>query len=558
MKNKRRKQGYGTLDLIEEAVHLLRTAPPATLAIYYLGAVPFITGLLFFWTDMSRNPFAVGRLADASLGMGLLFFWMKFWQAVFARRMRAQRAAMSGSGLGFRQALRILQTQMIWQSSGLFLIPLSILPILPFPWVYAFYQNVTALDDGEARPGEVFKKSCRQATLWPAQNLIALLILIGFGIFILWNCASVCFSLPEMFKTLFGIESKFTHSQWGLVNSTFFAAMYGLTYLCLDPILKTVYVLRCFYGESLESGEDLKAELKRMAATVSRAAAAVLLVSTIVLSTPAFAADNAAPAKAPAPSGISAGQLDGAIDQTIHERKYIYRLPREKIEVNANEGPVAHFFDKIWDMLKRWSLWILKHVAKGLLAVLHWLGKLWDSLFGGPHSYSPGSSNHGWTATVQLLLWMLLVVVAGGLAIFVFRVWQGRREPRSPVVSEAILPVPDIADENTAADQLPEEEWTKLGRELLARGELRLAMRAFYLASLSHLAARNLIRIARFKSNREYERELRRRGHSFPELLSVFGQNISAFEATWYGMHETDPDSVNQFALNVEKLRSAG
>ena len=558
MKNKRRIQGYGPLDLIEEAVHLLRTAPAATLAVYYAGAMPFVLGLLFFWADMSRNPFAPGHLADASLAMVLLFLWMKFCQAVFARRIRAQRAAQSGSGLRFGQAIRILLTQTIWQSSGLFLIPLSIVLVVPFPWVCAFYQNITTLDDGQGRPGEVFKKSCRQASFWPAQNIIALVILIAFGLFVFWNWASVCSALPKLFKTLFDIESKYTLSPWSLFNSTFFAAMYGLTYLCLDPILKTFYVLRCFYGESLESGEDLKAELKDVAATVARAAAAVLLVSAIVFSRPASAADDAAAAKKSQAPGISSGQLDGAIDQTIHERKYIYRMPREQVEETDTESAFGRFFDKIGDMLERWSRWILHQVANGLRAVFRLLEKLWNSLFGGRRYYANNSSNYGWTITVQLLLWILLAVVACGLAIFLYRVLQRRRKAASPVASEAILPVPDIADENTAADQLPEEEWTKLGRELLARGELRLAMRAFYLASLSHLAARNLISIARFKSNREYERELRRRGHSFPELLLVFGQNISEFEASWYGMHEVDPASVNQFASNVEKIRSAG
>jgi len=154
------------------------------------------------------------------------------------------------------------------------------------------------------------------------------------------------------------------------------------------------------------------------------------------------------------------------------------------------------------------------------------------------------------------LLWTLVAVVASVLAIIIYRAWRGRRKSPPVIASEAVLPVPDLADENVGADQLPEEGWTKLARELLARGELRLAMRAFYLASLSHLAARNLISIARFKSNREYERELRRRGHSFPDLLSLFGQNISVFEAVWYGMHQVNADSVNQFALNVERIKT--
>jgi hypothetical protein len=36
----RRQQGRTALDLLEEATHLLRTAPVATLAVYYLGAIP--------------------------------------------------------------------------------------------------------------------------------------------------------------------------------------------------------------------------------------------------------------------------------------------------------------------------------------------------------------------------------------------------------------------------------------------------------------------------------------------------------------------------------------
>lgn len=488
---------------------------------------------------------------------------MKFWQAIFTGRIRAQRAAHAAPRLRFRQVMRILLVQTVLQPLGLFIIPLSLIPVLPFAWVYTFYQNVTALDNGEAGTRDVFKKSWRQAGLWPGQNSIAIVILAGFTMYVFLNWVMVVLTLPELCKTFFGIESKFTESPMSLLNTTFFAAMFSLTYLCVDPILKVFYTLRCFYGESLESGEDLKAELKDFVATISKAAAAILFVSFMVFSAPAFATDSA-PAKgasagaAPTASGVSPAQLDGAINQTIHERKYIWRMPREQLdETDANEGAFARFLEKIGDMLRRWGHVVLHWVGKVMRAIAHLLEKLFGGLLGGGRSYG-NSSGTGWIAAVQLLLWVLVAVVACGLAILFYRVWRGRRKTRSLVVSEAIVPVPDIADENTAADELPEEEWTKLGRDLLARGELRLAMRAFYLASLSHLATRNLISIARFKSNREYERELKRRGHSFPELLSIFGQIIPPFEATWYGMHEVNPDSVNQFALNVEKIKSAG
>lgn len=311
MKNKRRQQGYTTLDLIEEAVHLLRTTPMATLAIYYLGTMPFVLGFLFFWADMSRDPFASGHLADASLGMGILFVWMKFWQAVFSRRVRAQRAALPLPRARFRQIIRTLLIQLVWQPSGLFLIPLSLVPVVPFAWVYAFYQNITALDDGEAGAREVFKKSWRQAGLWPGPNNLAILILIGFGSYVFANLATVTLALPELAKMLLGIQSKYTESPMSLLNSTFFAAMFGLTYLCVDPILKAFYTLRCFYGESLESGEDLKAELKDYAATISRVAAAILFVSFVAISRPAIAADAAPAAGASPVSGVSLGNWMG-------------------------------------------------------------------------------------------------------------------------------------------------------------------------------------------------------------------------------------------------------
>jgi hypothetical protein len=545
MKHTRRRLGRGAFDLIEEAIHLLRTAPAATLAVYYLGAMPFVLGFLFFWADMSRNPFASGHLADGSLVMTFLFFWMKFWQATFSRRIRAQMAAQPPPHLNVRRGMRILLAQMILQPLGFFFIPLSALPLLPFAWVYAFYQNVTALSEGEEGMMNLFKKSYRQAMLWPRQNIVALLIMIAFGFYIFLNWVTVCLTSPGLFKMLFGIESNFTKSPMTMLNSTFFAAMFGLTYLCVDPIVKTFYALRCFYGESLQSGEDLKAGLKQLV-ILPKAIAVILIFSACFFSLPAMA-DSGANSKTP--PQVSTSDLDHAINQTIHERKYTWRMPREKVqETNENEGVIARFSDNIGEMLRKW-----------VRAVADWINEILKKLFGNRHYKSyDNSSGDGWIMGVHLLLWCLVAVVVCALAIFLYHVLMNRQKSRSAVVTEAILPLPDIADENVGADHLPEEGWTKLARELLARSEFRLAMRAFYLASLSHLATRNLISIARFKSNRDYERELSRRGHSFPELLSIFGQNISAFEAVWYGMHDVNSDSVSQFALNVERIKAGG
>lgn len=550
MKPARRQQGKGAFDLIEEATQLLRTAPVSVLAIYYLGTIPFILGLLFFWADMSRSPFASQHLADASLAMTLLFLWMKFWQVIFARCLRTRVAGEPLPAINFRSGIRILLTQTILQPLGLFLIPLSTIPVLPFAWVYAFYQNATALADGDRTTRDLFKISCRQAALWPKQNHVALAILFGFVFYVFINWATVCLTLPHLFKTLFGVESIFTQSPFSLLNTTFFAAMFGLTYLCVDPVLKTFYALRCFYGESLQSGEDLKAELKPFVVNAPAIAAAVLLLGMLCLSVPAKAAPTPPPNQPPGASQISPPELNRAINETIHENKYAWRMPREQLETtDADNGPIARFFDKVGAMLRKWAQ-----------AFVRWLNELLKKLTFRWHPTSGDAhpSGYGWIMSVQLLLWGLIAAALVALVTFLYHVWRSRQKLRRTVASEAFFPVPDIADENVSADQLPEDGWLKLARELVVRGEFRLALRAFYLSSLSHLATRNLISLARFKSNHDYERELWRRGHSFPELLSVFGDNLSVFERIWYGMHEVNAGLVNQFAANVERIKATG
>ena len=157
----------------------------------------------------------------------------------------------------------------------------------------------------------------------------------------------------------------------------------------------------------------------------------------------------------------------------------------------------------------------------------------------------------------RLLLYLLGFAVIVAVIYLAYRVWRHRRGQVDELVEAAALPtVPDVTDENVGADQLPEDGWTRLARELWERGEFRLALRAFYLASLAHLAARNLITLARFKSNCEYQQELQRRGHALREVLPPFAENLSAFERVWYGTHAAGQEMVARFAANVERIKA--
>lgn len=546
-RNTRRLQGKASLEIFEEAFHLVRSAPAAALASYYLGTLPLVLGLLWFWADMSRSPFAFQHLGGATLGLAVLFVWMKLWQTMYARGLRAAIADKLPP-LSPKEVWRSVVAQSALQPTGLFLLPLALLPLLTFPFVFAFYQNLTVLPGGESPTlGALVKRAARQASLWPRQNVALLLVGFGFGLVVFLNWATFCFLMPNLLKVLTGFESIYTRSSLSMLNSTFFATMLGLTYLSVDPLLKAVYSLRCFYGESLQSGEDLKAELRQFA--LSGVATKFALCLVLALSSPAVASESPNPGKvAPAP-GLSAPELDRAIQEVVRQPKYTWRTPREKIVKPEAEqsGIIGRFLERVGELIRR-----------GLKSAGDVIENLLRKLFQGRRQAPTNNSGYGWIFLLQIFPYVLIALVAVGLGFLVFHLWRSRRRPAAVLASEAIQPQPDLTDENVGAEQLPEDGWTKLARELLARGEWRLAMRAFYLASLAHLSARNLISLARFKSNRDYERELRRRGHAFPELLAMFGENVSVFERIWYGMHEASTELVTQFAANVERMRSGG
>ena len=53
-----------------------------------LYVLPFLLALLYFWTDMSWSAVAFQHRAETSLGVALLFLWMKSCQTVFCRKLR--------------------------------------------------------------------------------------------------------------------------------------------------------------------------------------------------------------------------------------------------------------------------------------------------------------------------------------------------------------------------------------------------------------------------------------------------------------------------------------
>jgi hypothetical protein len=305
----KRKAGkaIGGFDLVGEAVHVVATAPIAVLAVYYAGSVPFVLGFLYYWSEMSRSAFAADRCLGASLLLALLFVWMKSWQAGFAAALSAHIRGHRQPPWPARRILRLVLMQTMIQPLGLVLIPMAV------AITNGFFQSFSVIADGKDLDlASAVKRSCRQAALWPRQNVIAMWLLspwiLSIGIFIaftaawfalranpdlqtfggiFWflvaflflatvvlplspfgcvvasNIAAVIILVPILLKTFLGIETTFAlGGMHAVLNTTFVITVVGLAYLCMDPFAKAAYALRCFYGESRRTGEDLMVELR--------------------------------------------------------------------------------------------------------------------------------------------------------------------------------------------------------------------------------------------------------------------------------------------------------
>lgn len=496
----------GAIDLLEEAGQLLRAAPFAAHVTYLAGAVPFILALLFFLNDMTHSPFAADHLVTGSLALAALLVRKNVWQARFeARLYRILSPASQGPASLWRLILIEASLQ-----------PISLIAPLPLPWLVAFFRNASlfaALGDPEP-----MRSAGRQAVLWTRQNWAILSILTIAALLLFINVMAVIYLVPQIARSFLGIEGDVVRSGPRIINWTTTAAAAALVWMFLDPMLDAIYVLRCFYGESIASGEDLRAALRRAIAT------AVLLVAIF----------GAAP-RASAQS-IDPQRLDQSIDEVIHHREFTWRSPKPAVE---QPGRIAGFVRSAVDLIARaWDY--LKRVIE------EWLRPKSETESGGG---APPVTRRLMEALIGLIV---AIIVGAAIAFFLRR--------NAPVVTATAVatatPAVDLADDSVTADQLPESSWLQLADEWLAKGDCRMALRALYLAGLNYLGRCGMISIRKWKTGLDYRRELERRARSKPEISPVFSQNVALFDLAWYGKHPANREMVDHFNSGFARIKA--
>mgnify|MGYP000912626177 CR=1 FL=1 len=529
-----RQDGEPTaMDLIEEGVHLLRRTPLIAWAVYLCGVAPFVFGFLFFWTEMVSSGLAEKSLLPGALGLGALFIWFKAAQAFFCDGLRETLYGEGDAPWSVGQWLTVIRRQAFWQSTGLILLPIAFAVTIPFGWAFAFYQNVLVSDPRDyASDGDVVRESWRLARLWSEQNwmLLALLGVVYLLSFI--NSLTLLMTGPFLLKTLLGIETVFSRSGIHLLNTTSLFVCCLLAYVVTDPLVKAVYMLRRHYCESRRSGADLLLRLRR-----SKLDKTALMMLALLVAWPILDSSSASLVAEPSVAQVSldrvdAGQLDGSIDEVLERREFTWRFPRE--EMSDDTEVEIGWLNSLKEMLKRWEE-----------RIEHWIEQLFDSEEDQEESTWDW---HGFIGLGKVLSYVLIgcfVLIVVYFAVRAWRMYQPLEALEGSTDSSAEV-VPDLNSEDVAADLLPRNRWVEMARELIAKGEYRLALRAYFLAQLSALASEGIVVIRLAKSNREYSDEISRRAHGQLDLLERYRQEVHLFESVWYGGRSTGPEEIDE------------
>lgn len=184
---------------------------------------------------------------------------------------------------------------------------------------------------------------------------------------------------------------------------------------------------------------------------------------------------------------------------------------------------------------------------KWLDSFLEWLAKTFPRA---PSTLGAWSGLGPLQFWLQILIYALVIALVGFL-IYKFAPFFARRlGARGSAEKHDRV----ILGERVGADESAHDLFSEAERLALA-GDLRAAIRKGYVALLCDLADRNIVRLARHKTNRDYLRDVRKNQALFEDVNGL----TRNFETNWYGLRVPQEADWEQFrSLYRRALGNAG
>ena len=258
------------IDLIEEAIHLLRRAPIETYAFFLVGIAPFVLCFFQFCSEMSYSEFAGSSLPGFAAALALSYLWMKAFQYLACRQLvMVYTGELSHRG-NFGRILKSCIHQAAIHPIGLFAKPMAALAsipgfltfvpllMLPASIICSFFQSASILITGES--GDFAK--CWHLSVNRGRAAASLLFLSSFlRIVIFLNVYLTIGILPYLLKALFGIDTFLSRDFRWLISFSYLVGIGLISYFVVDLLIKAIQVVEVCRAEAQTTGKDLQRSL---------------------------------------------------------------------------------------------------------------------------------------------------------------------------------------------------------------------------------------------------------------------------------------------------------
>jgi len=535
---------------------------------YYVGAAPLVLCFIPLWVIDGQIRISNGSLLLQAVLLAGAYLLRARMVAGYVQRVRQRAFGVPGSkpvGVAARAAVtgRLLAWKITLSLAALATVP----TVAAASWFYSACQfaSLEAQEDRSERHS--FGGCLTLASQWFGGSLLLLLMLFPLWIAVWLNGFILAMILPALLRSIFGVKTLLS-TPMGLYallqSSAFWLSLFAGAWLALDPVVKCTFIAVYQHLRSRREGDDLRGALaslpreqqkKAEIIAASRSGNRAMMAPLVVLAAILLGASQTARVRAatvslnPGSAETVAGSPNEARVQKLREA-----LDRE------SERSIYRWHDAEHPSPPSWLEKLLDEVGDGLQrawkAFSSFLGKFWPRGL----TFSPEKEKGGGWRLKDIRLWLGLVLVLT-IGVGASLVWlRRRREAAQLSVPLAIAPLPDLS--NAVASERSEDEWFALAERLEGEGELRLALRAAYLALLAGLGQREWLTIRRDRTNREYLAEFTRRWRRRPqaavevrlEIPEKLRSSLRLFDRVWYGSHALTQAAVAAYRQGQQEL----